>query len=87
ACPNGGILWLHPFRSPSLVVGSWFPSPGQVGSWYGGFAPYARYGSTCIASVTQSGSIPTLWLVDADAIKTVTTESVLFQKDVEAVRL
>ncbi|KAJ7108701.1 cytochrome P450 [Mycena epipterygia] len=34
--------------------------------------------------MTLWGSIPTLWLTDADAIKTVTAEATLFQKDVAA---
>ncbi|KAF7360205.1 hypothetical protein MVEN_00749200 [Mycena venus] len=42
------------------------------------------HGSTCIGSVTLSGSIPTLWFADAHAIKTVVAEPGIFQKDLEA---
>ncbi|KAJ7461725.1 cytochrome P450 [Mycena galericulata] len=82
--PHSGILWLHPFRSPAILLGRWFPLPHQVGSWYAGFAPYVKYGSTCVGSTLLSGSLPTVWLADADAIKTVAGEPTVFQKDVEA---
>ncbi|KAJ7118625.1 cytochrome P450 [Mycena crocata] len=83
-CPNAGIVWVHPFRSFALLTASWFPLPHQIGYYFGQFGIYARYGSTCIASVTLAGAIPTLWLADAQAIKAVATDATSFQKDVEA---
>jgi cytochrome P450 len=47
---------------------------------------YAQHGSTCISSVTLSGSIPTLWLADAQTIKTIVFEPANFPKDIVAVR-
>ncbi|KAJ6582916.1 cytochrome P450 [Mycena vulgaris] len=84
ASPYAGVLWLHPFRTPALLLGRWFPFRHQVGSWYAKFTPYAKHGSTCVSSIVFSGSIPTVWLADADAIKTVAAEANVFQKDVEA---
>lgn len=48
---------------------------------------YQRHGSTCIGSVTLRGSIPTLWLSDAQAIKTIAFEPGIFRKDLEIVRI
>ncbi|KAJ7918480.1 cytochrome P450 [Mycena leptocephala] len=45
---------------------------------------YAQHGSTCISSVTLSGSIPTLWLADAQTIKTIVFEPANFPKDIVA---
>ncbi|KAJ7468028.1 cytochrome P450 [Mycena latifolia] len=84
ACPSAGLVWLHPFRTLALLLAPWFPLKHQTGYYFAKFAFYARYGSTCISSVTLSGSIPTLWVSDAQAIKTIASESVVFQKDVEA---
>ncbi|KAJ7108683.1 hypothetical protein C8R44DRAFT_635866 [Mycena epipterygia] len=86
ACPKAGVVWVHPFRTLGTLVGPWFPLQHQIGFFFAKFAFYRVYGSTCISSVTLSGSIPTLWLSDAQAIKVVATESTVFQKDVEAVR-
>ncbi|KAJ7689403.1 cytochrome P450 [Mycena rosella] len=83
-CPNAGLVWLHPFRTVALILAPWFPLKDQTGYYFAKFAFYAKYGSTCISSVTLSGSIPTLWIADAQAIKTVASESTIFQKDVEA---
>lgn len=93
---------LHPFRTLSLVLGSHFPFPGQIGSYFGKFSckfikkssqwfaelflsVYQKYGSTCLGSIVFSNAIPTFWLSDADAIKVVSTDRTVFQKDVEAV--
>ncbi|KAJ7100094.1 cytochrome P450 [Mycena belliarum] len=84
ACPNAGIVWLHPFRTIATVSAPWFPLKNQTGYYFAKFAFYAKYGSTCISSVTLSGSIPTLWVSDAHAIKTIASLSAIFQKDVEA---
>ncbi|KAJ7359619.1 cytochrome P450, partial [Mycena albidolilacea] len=84
ALPYAGVLWLHPFRSLALVSGRWFPIPSQIGSWYSKFTPYVKHGSTAIGSVLLSGSVPTIWLADAEGIKTVAGEATVFQKDVEA---
>jgi hypothetical protein len=35
--------------------------------------------------VTLAGAIPTIWIADAGSIKSVTSASTIFQKDVEAV--
>ncbi|KAJ6582970.1 cytochrome P450 [Mycena vulgaris] len=83
-CPNAGVLWLRPFRTFSILLGSWIPFPPQTGSYFAKFTPYARDGSTCIGSVTLWGAIPTLWVSDAQAIKTIATETAIFRKDVEA---
>ncbi|KAF7351367.1 Cytochrome P450 [Mycena sanguinolenta] len=82
--PYAGVLWLHPFRNAALLLGSWFPTPSQIGSWYAKFTPYAKHGSTALASVVLWGSVPTIWLADAEGIKIVTGEATVFQKDVEA---
>ncbi|KAJ6487752.1 cytochrome P450 [Mycena sanguinolenta] len=82
--PYAGVLWLHPFRTPALLLGAWFPTPSQIGSWYGKFTPYAKHGSTALATVVLWGSVPTIWLADAEGIKVVAGEATVFQKDVEA---
>ncbi|KAJ7359620.1 cytochrome P450 [Mycena albidolilacea] len=84
ALPYAGVLWIHPFRSLALVSGRWFPILSQIGSYYSGFTPYVKHGSTAIGSVLLSGSMPTLWLADAEGIKTVAEETTVFQKDIEA---
>ncbi|KAF7360213.1 Cytochrome P450 [Mycena venus] len=84
ACPYAGVVLLHPFRDLSIVLGPWFPFKGQFGYYFARFSFYLEHGSTCIGSVTLSGSIPTLWLADAQAIKTIATETAIFQKDVVA---
>ncbi|KAJ7468039.1 cytochrome P450 [Mycena latifolia] len=83
-CPNAGMLWLRPLGPFSTLSAQFFPLKHQIGSYFAKFALYARYGSTCISSVILWGSIPTLWLSDAQAIKTVATESTIFRKDLEA---
>ncbi|KAJ7668046.1 hypothetical protein B0H17DRAFT_950259, partial [Mycena rosella] len=77
---------LRPLSPFSIVLGRWFPLQHQTGSYFAKFSSYARYGSTCIGTVTLWGTIPTLWLSDAQAIKTVAAESRVFRKDVEQVR-
>ncbi|KAJ7269650.1 cytochrome P450 [Mycena rebaudengoi] len=84
AYPNAGLLWIHPFRSLGTILGPWFPFPSQMGHYYAGFRFYAQYGSTLIGSVTLAGAIPTIWIADAGSIKSVTSASTIFQKDVEA---
>ncbi|KAJ8693930.1 hypothetical protein PTI98_008872 [Pleurotus ostreatus] len=83
-CPGGEILLFHPFRTLSMVVGSHFPFPGQIGTYFGKFNVYKKYGSTCLSSIVFYNAIPTFWLSDADAIKVVSTDRTVFQKDVEA---
>ncbi|KAJ6570505.1 cytochrome P450 [Mycena vulgaris] len=83
-CPNAGMIWLRPVNTFSFVLGPWFPLQYQIGSYFAKFTPYTRSGSTCVGSVTLWGSIPTLWLSDAQAIKAVATESTIFRKDIEA---
>ncbi|KAF8162438.1 hypothetical protein K438DRAFT_1458419, partial [Mycena galopus ATCC 62051] len=80
-------LWLHPFRAPAQLLGRWFPLPPLIGSFYGKFTLYAKHGCTAISSVVLWGSVPTLWLADAEGIKTVVGEATVFQKDVEAVSI
>ncbi|RDB30006.1 hypothetical protein Hypma_014135 [Hypsizygus marmoreus] len=83
-CPGGSLLWLHPFRTASLVLGPFFPLKNQMGYYYAQFEFYAKYGSTCLSSVTFWNAIPIFWLSDADAIKTVHAGRATFPKDVEA---
>ncbi|KAL0959591.1 hypothetical protein HGRIS_011300 [Hohenbuehelia grisea] len=83
-CPGGEILWVHPFRVLSIVVGSFFPFKGQIGHYFSRFDQYRSYGSTILSSVVFSGAIPIFWLADAEAIKIVSTERSLFPKDVAA---
>ncbi|GLB42347.1 putative cytochrome p450 [Lyophyllum shimeji] len=84
ACPGGSILWLHPFRTFALVVGPMFPFKGQMGYYFAAFALFKKYGSTCLSSVTFWNAIPTFWLSDADAIKTMHAGRAIFPKDIEA---
>ncbi|KAJ7634646.1 cytochrome P450 [Roridomyces roridus] len=83
-CPNAGILWLHPFRALSLFVGRWFPLHYQIGYYRSEFRFYNKYGSTALGSVLPWGATPTLWLADAQAIKAITCDVSVFEKDVEA---
>ncbi|KAF5379057.1 hypothetical protein D9615_005999 [Tricholomella constricta] len=83
-CPGGSLLWLHPFRTLALVLGPIFPLKGHMGYYYAAFSLFREYGSTCLSSVTFWKAIPTFWLSDADAIKTVHTSRAIFPKDVEA---
>ncbi|KAL0959590.1 hypothetical protein HGRIS_011299 [Hohenbuehelia grisea] len=83
-CPGGEILWTHPFRTFSIILGGNFPFPGHMGYYFAKFSIYAQYGSTCLSSIVFSDGTPLFWLADADAIKVVTTERLIFQKDVEA---
>jgi hypothetical protein len=46
---------------------------------------YKKYGSTVLSSVALSTNTPVFWIADADALKTVTTEKFLFQKELEFV--
>ncbi|KAJ6557982.1 cytochrome P450 [Mycena capillaripes] len=82
-CPRAGVMWLHPFRVFTLFLAPWFPFKHQLGYYFGGFSSYLHHGSTCIGSVTLQGSIPTLWLSDAQAIKTIASEPGIFRKDLE----
>ncbi|TFK34437.1 cytochrome P450 [Crucibulum laeve] len=36
-CPGRGLLWLHPFRSASIVLGPIFPLKGRIGHYYAKF--------------------------------------------------
>ena len=51
------------------------------------FTVYERYGSTCLSSIIFWNALPMFWLSGAEAIKAVSTDRVLFSKDVEAVSL
>lgn len=46
---------------------------------------YAKYGSTCLSSITFWNAIPVFWLSDGDAIKFISANRKAFPKDVEAV--
>lgn len=46
---------------------------------------YAKYGSTCLSSITFWNAIPVFWLSDGDAIKFISANRTAFPKDVEAV--
>ncbi|KAJ8482549.1 hypothetical protein ONZ45_g14909 [Pleurotus djamor] len=83
-CPGGEVLFLHPFRTLSLVLGPWYPFPDNMGSYFEKFDIYQKYGSTCLSSIVFNGAIPTYWLSDAEAIKVVNTDRATFQKDVVA---
>ncbi|KAJ7359621.1 cytochrome P450 [Mycena albidolilacea] len=83
AAPSDGVLWIHPFRALSMACGHWFPFPSQIGSWDSKFRPYVKHGSTAVGSVLFSRTMPTLWLADAEGIKTVAGEATVFQKDIE----
>ncbi|KAJ7468042.1 cytochrome P450 [Mycena latifolia] len=82
-CPNAGLLWLWPLAPLSTLSAQWFPLKHQIGAYFAKFTLYARHGSTALSSVILWGSIPTLWLSDAQAIKTVAAESTIFRKDLE----
>ncbi|KAJ7918450.1 cytochrome P450 [Mycena leptocephala] len=62
------------------------PCSWAVGSRSSTSSPpaYAKHGSTALGSVVLWGSVPTLWLADADGIKSVAAEATVFQKDVIA---
>ncbi|KAF8235020.1 cytochrome P450 [Tricholoma matsutake] len=83
-CPGGSLLWLHPFRSLSIIFGPLFPFKGQMGYYFAQFSLYKRYGSTCLSSILVWNALPIFWLSDAKAIKAVSADRVLFSKDVEA---
>ncbi|KAJ7031965.1 cytochrome P450 [Mycena alexandri] len=83
-CPRAGLIWLHPFRTLATVFGASFPLKHQFGYYYARFSFYVQYRSTAISAVTFWDSIPTLWLSDAQAIKSIASEVTIFQKDVEA---
>ena len=102
-CPGGSFLWLHPFRTLSIVLGALFPFKGQMGYYFAKFSckclsyrgqdrclfftVYERYGSTCLSSIVFWSALPTFWLSSAEAIKTVSADRALFSKDLEAVSL
>jgi hypothetical protein len=48
---------------------------------------FRQYGSTALLSVALSDAMPIIWVADADAIKIITSDKHVFQKDVEAVRV
>lgn len=48
-------------------------------------AAYKSFGSTCLSSVLFWDLTPVFWLTDADAIKIVSYERQIFQKDLVAV--
>jgi hypothetical protein len=48
---------------------------------------YKKYGSTILPSILFSKATPIFWLADAEAIKVVTTERYIFQKELDVVRL
>jgi hypothetical protein len=47
---------------------------------------YKKYGSAAILSVVFSNAMPIIWIADADAIKVITSDKQVFQKDTEIVR-
>ncbi|KAF8637853.1 hypothetical protein AX17_002479 [Amanita inopinata Kibby_2008] len=83
-CPGRAILWLHPFRSVSLLLGPYFPPKSQIGSYHNKFYLYKKYGSTCLSSVTLWDTIPTYFVSDPDAIKYISNERHIFEKDTDA---
>ncbi|KDQ58514.1 hypothetical protein JAAARDRAFT_34328 [Jaapia argillacea MUCL 33604] len=83
-CPGRHVLWLDPFRNLAIVLAQTYPRPGSFANWGVKFAPYAQTGSTCIASVLFLSSRLYFWISDADAIKTVTSDRLTFQKDIPA---
>ena len=48
---------------------------------------YQKYGTTVFATVQLLDTKPVFWVADEEAIKTITTEKHIFQKDVEGVSL
>jgi hypothetical protein len=48
---------------------------------------FRQYGSTALLSVVFSDAMPIIWLADAAAIKVVTSDKHVFQKEVEVVRV
>ncbi|KAJ3571796.1 hypothetical protein NP233_g3521 [Leucocoprinus birnbaumii] len=85
SCPPGGALTLlNPFRTFSLIVGSYYPFKGQIAHMGARFELYKRYGSSCLISTTFWGAMPTYWLADADAVKAVYSDRFTYLKDVEA---
>ncbi|KAF9467844.1 cytochrome P450 [Collybia nuda] len=83
-CPGGSILWIHPFRTSAIAFGPIFPFVGQMGYYFAKFSLYAKYGSTCLSSITFWNAIPIFWLSDGDAIKALSADRKMFPKDVEA---
>ncbi|KAJ6557960.1 cytochrome P450 [Mycena capillaripes] len=71
------VFEIHAYRNPSSDFARSFADLCVP-------AAYAKHGSTAVGSVVFWGSIPTVWLADAEAIKTVAAEAIVFQKDVEA---
>ncbi|KAK0220202.1 cytochrome P450 [Armillaria fumosa] len=83
-CPGAVILWINPFRTFAIVTGTFFPTQGKVGYYYGKFSVFAKFGTTCLSSVVFWDAIPTFWISDADAIRIVSSDRKTFTKDVEA---
>ncbi|KAF7316111.1 F-box domain-containing protein [Mycena indigotica] len=80
--PYGGLLVFNPFYSLALIAGRMrYPREQNIGSWQSKFTPYARQRSTCVGAVILEDAIPIVWFSDAEAIKYITSESVMFQKD------
>ncbi|KAF7326020.1 F-box domain-containing protein [Mycena kentingensis (nom. inval.)] len=81
--PYGAFHILNPFHTPAMLAGPWFPSAPQIGSWYSGFLPYAKLGTTCIGAVTRTG-IAVHWFSDAKSIQFIASNPSIFQKDIAA---
>ncbi|KAF7296923.1 F-box domain-containing protein [Mycena indigotica] len=80
--PYGGLLVFNPFYSLAMLAGRMrYPREQNIGSWQSKFTPYARQRSTCVGAVILNDAIPIVWFSDAEAIKYITSESVMFQKD------
>ncbi|KAG6831703.1 hypothetical protein H0H87_004358 [Tephrocybe sp. NHM501043] len=75
---------LHPFYTLALVLGPYFPFEGYMGYYFAKFSFFHKFQSTCLSSVTFWNAVPTFWLSDADAIKTVHASRNAFPKEVEA---
>ncbi|KAG6919795.1 hypothetical protein DXG01_000295 [Tephrocybe rancida] len=83
-CPGGSTVLLHPFYTLALVLGPYFPFEGYMGHYFAKFSLFQKFGSTCLSSATFWNAVPTFWLSDADAIKTVHAGRATFPKEVEA---
>ncbi|THU87882.1 hypothetical protein K435DRAFT_325255 [Dendrothele bispora CBS 962.96] len=83
--PGGELLWFHPFRSAAPVLAPYFPSKGRIGNYYSDYKVYAKYGSTILGSVKFWGGVPTFWVSDPDALKTISNNRNIFRRDLEGV--
>ncbi|KAJ7634639.1 hypothetical protein FB45DRAFT_470949 [Roridomyces roridus] len=49
-CPNAGVLWLHPFREPFILLARCFYLPRQIGHYFSGFDCLFLYFSSIFTS-------------------------------------